>query len=197
MITDSDIFTALRAYLLATLPAGVEVLQGQANRVASATAANFVIMTPGARRRLATNVQFLDESEDPTTRDVVSMFAVETQLDFHGVESGNNAQLIASMTQDQYGAEFFADNYPEISPLYCGDPLQMPFITGEAQWGPRWTLRIHLQISPLVTVAQQYAQGITVTIYPDRLRPVDFIGDNGEYVLFVGDNGSPLMFIGF
>lgn len=57
----SNIFTALRSFLLAVLPDGIPVLQGQANRVPEPKAANFVIMTPMRQMRIATN---LDEPED-------------------------------------------------------------------------------------------------------------------------------------
>jgi hypothetical protein len=58
---DSQIFTALRTFLLGVLPAGVDVLQAQANRVPEPAGADFVLMTPLRRERLETNV---DSSAD-------------------------------------------------------------------------------------------------------------------------------------
>lgn len=55
-VTDSAIFTALRSFLLAILPAGTEVVQGQVNRVAEPQVADFIVITPLRRIRLATNV---------------------------------------------------------------------------------------------------------------------------------------------
>lgn len=54
--SQSDIFAALRSFLLSVLPAGVLVVQGQDNRVAEPKDADFVIMTPIRRERLETNV---------------------------------------------------------------------------------------------------------------------------------------------
>lgn len=54
--TQSDVQTALRAFLLYVLPAGVEVVQGQDNRVPEPAVANFVVMTLLRQERLATNV---------------------------------------------------------------------------------------------------------------------------------------------
>lgn len=59
----SALFEALRAFLLAVLPAGTDVQQSQANRVAEPIGPNFVLMTPIRRERLATN---LDGYRDAT-----------------------------------------------------------------------------------------------------------------------------------
>lgn len=54
--SQSAVFTALRAFLLQILPAGVEVVQGQDNRVAEPKADDFVVMTEILRPRLSTNL---------------------------------------------------------------------------------------------------------------------------------------------
>lgn len=54
--TDDDALTALRKFLLGVLPAGVEVVEGQDNRVPEPKAADFVVMTMVRYQRLATNV---------------------------------------------------------------------------------------------------------------------------------------------
>jgi hypothetical protein len=41
----SNISAALRSFLLAVLPSGIEIRRGQANRVAELQGADFVIMT--------------------------------------------------------------------------------------------------------------------------------------------------------
>lgn len=52
----SEIFTALRSFLLGVLPSGVDVIRGQANRVPEPSGADFVIMTPLRQERIETNV---------------------------------------------------------------------------------------------------------------------------------------------
>jgi hypothetical protein len=55
-LTDSAVFTALRAFLLNALPPSVEIIQAQDNRVPEPEAADFVTMTMLRRPRLSTNV---------------------------------------------------------------------------------------------------------------------------------------------
>lgn len=51
-----DIYTALRGFLVGILPAGVEVVQGQINRVPEPQGQDFVVMWAINRPRLSTNV---------------------------------------------------------------------------------------------------------------------------------------------
>ncbi|ASW06304.1 phage neck terminator protein [Rhizobium sp. 11515TR] len=54
-VTQSNILTALRSFLLGILPNGVEVIQAQDNRVPEPSAPDFVTMTPIMQTRLETN----------------------------------------------------------------------------------------------------------------------------------------------
>lgn len=54
--TQSQAQAALRAFLLAILPAGIEVVAGQDNRVPEPASDDFVVMTALWRRRLGTNI---------------------------------------------------------------------------------------------------------------------------------------------
>jgi len=55
-VTEAQVATALRAFLLGVLPAGTEVIQAQVNRVPEPRTANFVVVTMLRRVRLRTNV---------------------------------------------------------------------------------------------------------------------------------------------
>jgi hypothetical protein len=55
-ITESQLQTALRSALLAILPAGTEVIEGQDSNVPEPQGVDFVVMTPIARERLDTNL---------------------------------------------------------------------------------------------------------------------------------------------
>ncbi len=59
--TESQATTVLRGFLLAQLPAGIEVVKGQINRVGEPLglpkSGDFVVITPILRTRLATNSQ--------------------------------------------------------------------------------------------------------------------------------------------
>jgi len=55
-VTQSDVTTILRSFLLSILPSGVPVQLAQVNRVAEPSANDFVVMTPLMLKRLSTNV---------------------------------------------------------------------------------------------------------------------------------------------
>ena len=54
-LTESQILTVLRAFLLDILPTGTEVIKAQTNRTPEPLVTNFVVMTPLLLGRLATN----------------------------------------------------------------------------------------------------------------------------------------------
>lgn len=55
-LTESQALAALRSFLLAVLPAGIEVVRSQGNQVAMPKGPDFLAMTPLSRIRLSTNV---------------------------------------------------------------------------------------------------------------------------------------------
>ncbi len=61
-ITQSQIFTTLRNFILSVVPAGVEVFKAQVNRVPEPAGSNYVEMTPMFQERLAYNVDGLIEA---------------------------------------------------------------------------------------------------------------------------------------
>lgn len=54
--TQSQVFEALRGFLLAVLPSGTPVVKGQDNRVPEPAAGDYVLMTPLRRNRIETNI---------------------------------------------------------------------------------------------------------------------------------------------
>lgn len=60
-ITQTQILTDLRAFLISAIPAGVDVIRAQVNRVPEPQGADFILMTPGGQKRLAWNIH---ESQD-------------------------------------------------------------------------------------------------------------------------------------
>ncbi|PVX61237.1 phage neck terminator protein [Paraburkholderia unamae] len=60
-LTEAQTLTALRSFLLAIMPAGMEIVRGLDNRVPEPVGPDFITMTPILRDRLATNV---DSSQD-------------------------------------------------------------------------------------------------------------------------------------
>ncbi len=82
---------------------------------------------------------------------------LRVQLDVHGPASGDNVQKLSTLLRDEYATSYFDDTGLDLMALYAGDPRQVPFINGEAQWEERWTLDVALQANQIVQVPQQFA----------------------------------------
>lgn len=81
-----DIYVALRGFLLAILPAGIEVVQGQDNRVPEPEGVDFVVMWAINRNRLSTNV---DAAEDVIfTASIAATALTVAAVNFGELEQG-------------------------------------------------------------------------------------------------------------
>lgn len=224
-ITQDDVNTALGNFLTAILPVGVEVVVGQANRVASPEG-DYVVMWPLRRPRLATNLEtpsdtsftasiaarnmtvtalltgaieenrqvfgpnvadgtiVQSQTSGPTggagiyvvsvgqtvSAETMSTGAIDIeqdteavmQVDVHGPGSTDNAQIVSTMMRSSYAVEQMEPT--GVVPLYADEPRQMPFMTAADQFEDRWMVDIHLQINPVVSVPQQFADAIDLTI---------------------------------
>lgn len=164
-ITESEFLAALRTFLLGILPAGVEVVGTQDNRVPEPASPDYIVMTPTGRVRLATNTDTWDMANPAAdTMHMAQPTQLNVQLDIHGPNGSDLAQRIATLTRDYYGC----DNTDEgtIQPLYATDGTQAPFINGEGQFENRWTMTVALQATPIVSTPQQFAAIVTATIEP-------------------------------
>ena len=86
------------------------------------------------------------------------------QLDVHGPNSVQNAQVISTLFRDGYGVQWFTDFAPNIMVLYADDSKQVPFNNAEDQVENRWVIEAHLQANITVASPQQYADAIDVTL---------------------------------
>lgn len=84
------------------------------------------------------------------------------QADVHGPSSGDNAQTISTLFRDGYAVDQLDST--GVTPLYADEPRQMPFITGADQYEDRWSVDLHMQIKPVVTVPQEYADSVDMTL---------------------------------
>lgn len=85
--TQSGIQTALRAFLLAILPSGVECIESQDNRVPEPHGTDFVVMTPIRRERLETNVDTYTDCA--FTASIASGVMTVTQMQIGAITIGN------------------------------------------------------------------------------------------------------------
>ena len=223
---DTAVFATLRSFLLGILPAGVEVVKAQDNRVPEPTAADYVTMTPLRRPRLGTNVETAADAKfagsiAATVMAITEVFSGEMnvgaivfgsgvadntavlqqltgtpggigtysvtpsqtipsetlsagtisidqstevviQLDVHGPNSADNAQVISMLIRDDYAVQQF--NGSGVSPLYADVPKQVPFNNAEQQYEDRWIIDVHLQIDPSVIIPVEFADSADVNV---------------------------------
>jgi hypothetical protein len=166
-VTQQNVFVAVRGFLQSLLP-GVDVIQGQINRVPSPAADNYVVMWPLFQEALATNLQaYQSPDAGPLgTSSYLQATKVTLQLDVHGTASTDNAVLITTLWNSDYGVTAIQAQGYDIAPLYTSTPRQAPFTTGEQQWDDRWVIDAVLQTNPVTTVPQDFAIELEVTTGP-------------------------------
>jgi hypothetical protein len=82
---------------------------------------------------------------------------VTVQLDVHGPASADNVQIITTLFRDEYAVDQFTTSNFDVTPLYAGEPHQIPFLNAEQQIEERWTVDVVMQANPIITVPQQFA----------------------------------------
>jgi hypothetical protein len=84
------------------------------------------------------------------------------QIDCHGPNSLNNINTIDTLFRSEYGVDFFAATGFWIAPLHVDTAGQMPFENAEKEMEWRWVMEAHLEIVPIVTTPQQFAQEVQI-----------------------------------
>lgn len=160
-ITDDAVMTALRTFLLAVLPAGVEVVQGQPNGVPEPASPDHVVMTPSRRGQLSTTTH----TYDPATgqNNIARSTAVHFQLDIYGPSASDNAQVVSTLLRDAYGCTFLTAY--NVQPLYCDDGRQMPLVNGEFQYENRWMVNAVLQANPVIATPAEFADDVVIALH--------------------------------
>lgn len=161
-IIDTDVFTALRAFLIAVLPTGTEVIQLQDNGVPM-PAGGFVGMNNSSNKRLSTNVvSYEDDVPGGVHNKLIGTPTTYTMaLDFYGPSSGPWAATVQALFRDESSSGLFPDG---IQPLYADDPIQMPLINGEAQYEDRWRMDAVMEVNAVITIGQEFADALSVGI---------------------------------
>ncbi len=85
------------------------------------------------------------------------------QIDVHGPNSADNAQVISALFRDLYATQTFTAMNPNVQPLHADEPRQIPFTNGEQQIEARWVINAVMQANFTVDVPQQYAEEAHVT----------------------------------
>lgn len=160
--TDADIFTALRTFILACIPSGLEVVLGQGNGVPMPTG-NFCAMTPKANGRIEMNVDgYTDPVSTVGTVNTMTPSEFVAQLDFYGTNSAQNAKIVESLSRSQFALTSFSD--AAIKPLYASEPQQIPLINGEQKYEQRWKMDFHIQYNPVIQAPQEFAGALAINV---------------------------------
>ena len=167
-ITDDDVFTALRAFVMDVLP-GIgddNVRQGQQNGVPMPPGPDFVLMIPADRAALATTVRDYTPPVDPIpaagTRETTRSTQVGAMMNFYGPNATDNAQIFNQLFRDLYGCDFLRPY--GVQPLWCDDGRQLPLVDSEKQYETRWMIRALMQINPTISTSQEFADTLDLTI---------------------------------
>lgn len=157
--TETDVFETLRGLLLTMVPAGVEIIRAQVNRVAEPKGTDFIVMTQVLRTRLSTNVDTYSDGfpNDPSVKNALQSTRLDIQIDVHGPASADNTQIISTLFRDDFSTDYFDRSGIDAQALYASDPQQVPFLNGEEQWESRWTMDLSIQINQVVQVGQEFA----------------------------------------
>lgn len=112
----------------------------------------FPAQTVGSRTIAAGGERFLQATE----------FTI--QLDVHGPNSGDFAQMITTLFRDPWGVQKFKELNLLVSPLHADEPKQIPFSNGEQQFENRWVITARLQVNETVEKPMQFADEAIVAI---------------------------------
>ena len=155
---DGQVYGALRNWLLGVLPANMQVVQAQQNRVAPPPLP-FASLLLLERERLATN----SWTYTATTREVCEPVRLGMQLGLFGPGAGAGAQAVAALWRDPLAAAFFAGLPFSLAPLDVDAPTRSGFWEGEHQYEEHWSMTLHMQVTFQLSIAQDFATTLSVT----------------------------------
>lgn len=89
------------------------------------------------------------------------------QLDVHGPNGGDNAQIVSTMLRDDFACQAFKVLNVGVVPLYANDPKQITFQNENQQIEERWIVEACFQVNTTVNdIPQQFFDSITVERVP-------------------------------
>lgn len=159
-ITETQVLTVLRTFILSLVSLdGDHVIRGLQNRAAM-PAGDFIEITASLSAPLSTNVQTYTPSASTSQNERSTQATI--QIDCYGVSAMDNANMLSMMLRSDYACQKFAASGLDMQPLYANDAHQMPFTTGEDQYQERWIFDSVIQINPVVSVPQDFADSLEV-----------------------------------
>lgn len=153
-IAETDVFTALRTFMLSIVDC--EVIRLPANRAAMPK--DFIGLTPLGSSPLETN----SDTYNDISKTIKRATRVDVQVDCYGAMALDRANAITSLFRDDYGCQSLKASGFDMQPLYAEDAHQMPLVTGEDQYVERWTFELAIQVNYVFTVTQDSAVALVV-----------------------------------
>jgi hypothetical protein len=100
------------------------------------------------------------------SKDMLQPTRMTVQIDVHGPNAGDNAQIITTAFRDEYAVESFISSGFDVAPLYCDDAKQVPYINGENQFEGRWSIDAVMHCNPVIATAQQFFTAAKIGLEP-------------------------------
>lgn len=165
-ISVDQVIEALAAFIQPLLPMGAEVVRAQVNRVALPSNP-CVVLTDILEVDLS--VPYGDFTPTNQTAIMNGPTRIDIQVDFYGLAASDYAKAFKQTFRSSWGYAQFPDT---AKPLYTSDGQNSPLITGEQQYESRFTLTASMQYNPTVTVPQQSATALNVTVEVPADSPI-------------------------
>lgn len=161
-ITNSQLQTALRAFLLGMLGTGWQVIEGQDNR-APMPLGNFVVMTSMLVGYIATPEEsWVAGRSNPGIDNAKTSSQWRCQLDFYGTGAQDAATAVSRIIRTGYACDQFTASGVDMQPLYAEEPRNLTMINAENQYEPRWSFDFIAQFNPVVSTPLDFAVALTV-----------------------------------
>ncbi len=159
-LTQAQIIGVVGDFLSSVVLTSIPIVLGQVNLVPPPNAPDYVVMWPLFRTRMAYNATWW--AFDATTMESLTPTRVTFQFDVHGPNGAENAQLIATLWNDEYAQGFFDGEGFDIRPTFIADARQIPFLNAASQLEMRWTLDGELQGNFTISTPVQFADTLDV-----------------------------------
>lgn len=145
MATVNQAIVAIGAFLQPFMPAGCQIIRGQANQVPPPKSP-FVVLTPIGMPQYTTTRMRAEENQmvyDMPTK-------LNIQMDFYGMHGGESAKIAVTLFRSMATDGAFPDG---IFPLFCTDGVQFPLTNAEKQYEDRWSTTLTLQYNAPVAIS--------------------------------------------
>lgn len=111
------------------------------------------------------------ETMSSGTLEILQSTEAVWQIDAHGPNSADNAQVISTVMRSSFAVDQMAGT--GVTPLFAEDPRQAPFVTAADQYEDRWMVDAHFEIDPIITTPQQFSDSVALTVTDVQTYPVD------------------------